>query len=423
MPAPQAAPAQAAAPPGPAQEENTAVKAVLNVLKQMFIGWVLMQVLSKFFAPKPTAPTPPVPAPSPASSQGSGGQGAPNTPAAMTQAFPAWPLGIPLSMHVYITTSPQGDVFSANAARERDSLPHFVWDNITFGDWTDSRTVEYEVNLPELKVRKEHNLLGSHEEAEVEEAGEQPGDIITSHWHSNLTIGLVSDAVPVPVTQLPAPVAQYITLLPERDETGTKGFYRPIIFPNDFWHLRSQYIEINTTTPTLPLQVTFQPMSYWKFQLFATMTYSFQEAAKQQGATGSAEMDEIKRMLVETNPWFLGLTGLVSILHVVFEMLAFSSDVSHWRKKQELVGVSVRTIVTNVVVQIIILLYLIDNNEQTSWMVLMGSGVGVVIEAWKITKAVDISLVSAPAGSLLPYKLDIKGPRPLSLFRSVVFGH
>ncbi len=110
----------------------------------------------------------------------------------------------------------------------------------------------------------------------------------------------------------------------------------------------------------LPLEITFQPMSYWKFQLFATMTHSFQEAAKQQGSMGGAEMDEIKRMLVETNPWFLGLTGLVSILHVMyvfprsqlvvhtdnfghrFEMLAFTSDVSHWRKKQELVGVSVR---------------------------------------------------------------------------------
>ena len=41
-------------------------------------------------------------------------------------------------------------------------------------------------------------------------------------------------------------------------------------------------------------------------------------------------------------------------------------------------------IVTNVVVQIIILLYLIDNNEQTSWMILMGSGVSVAIEAWKV---------------------------------------
>lgn len=47
------------------------------------------------------------------------------------------------------------------------------------------------------------------------------------------------------------------------------------------------------------------------------MTYSFQEAAKQQGGASMAEFDEIKRMLVETNPYFLALTGLVSLLHVV----------------------------------------------------------------------------------------------------------
>jgi len=68
-------------------------------------------------------------------------------------------------------------------------------------------------------------------------------------------------------------------------------------------------------------------------------------------------------------------------------MLAFKSDVSHWRQKNEMVGVSLRTvsspsvfcsslifdnesikIVLNVFVQTIILLYLIDNNEQTSYM-------------------------------------------------------
>lgn len=108
-----------------------------------------------------------------------------------------------------------------------------------------------------------------------------------------------------------------IQLQPERDETGLKGFYKPIIFPNDFWQLRSQYIEINTTTPVLPLTVIFQPMSYLKFQIYATMVASFNEAAKQPGVS-NAEFDEIKRMLVETNPYFLGLTALVSILHVVY---------------------------------------------------------------------------------------------------------
>ncbi|KAJ3559212.1 hypothetical protein NM688_g478 [Phlebia brevispora] len=454
MATPNAAPAQAAAAQAAGPEENSPMKTVLNVAKQVFIGWVFMQVLSRFFAPKPQAPTPPVPAASPAGGQSSVDSGVPNTQVELKQAFPSWPLGIPLAMHVYITTSPYGDVFSG---RERDTLPHFVWDNITFGDWTESRVVEYDINLPEsvqhngsmwadifltrdgaspdpanpkfdwqsvhrfrklltpyipkTKARKEHKLLTHDEAEEKEEEEEEEGDVIVSHWHKNLTIALVSDQPAIPISQLPPPVMQYVALLPERDATGTTGFYRPIIFPNDFWHLRSQYTEINTTTPTLPLQITFQPMTYWKFQLFATMTASFAEAAKQQG---SAELDEVKRMLVETNPWFLGLTGLVSVLHVVFEFLAFSSDVSHWRKKQELVGVSVRTIVTNVVVQLIILLYLIDNNEQTSWMILMGSGFGVLIEAWKITKAVDITLVPAPAGSLLPYKLDIKDKHVLS---------
>ena len=98
---------------------------------------------------------------------------------------------------------------------------------------------------------------------------------------------------------------------------GTGDLYEPIIFPNDFWHLRSQYFEINETTTTVPLNIVFQPMSYFTFQLFASMGHGFNEAAKQQGASSGAEIDEIKRMLVETNPWFLGLTAVVSILHVV----------------------------------------------------------------------------------------------------------
>lgn len=32
-------------------------------------------------------------------------------------------------------------------------------------------------------------------------------------------------------------------------------------------------------------------------------------------------MDEIKRMLIETNPWLLIVTAVVSVLHMVFEFL------------------------------------------------------------------------------------------------------
>ena len=57
--------------------------------------------------------------------------------------------------------------------------------------------------------------------------------------------------------------------------------------------------------------------------MFASLSNGFKEAAKQQGATGGAELDEIKRMFIETNPWFLGLTGVVSVLHVLFVLKLF----------------------------------------------------------------------------------------------------
>lgn len=83
-----------------------------------------------------------------------------------------------------------------------------------------------------------------------------------------------------------------------------------------------------------------------KFQIYASLTAGFEEAAKNNKQTGSAELDELKRMLTETNPYLLILTAVVSVLHMVyvfnlrmfyminfypiflrFEMLAFSSDV------------------------------------------------------------------------------------------------
>ena len=89
-------------------------------------------------------------------------------------------------------------------------------------------------------------------------------------------------------------------------------------------------------------------------------------------------MDEVKRMLTETSPWLLITTAIVTLLHTVFEFLAFSSDVSHWRKKdKDLVGVSLNTILTNCFVQLIILLYLHDSSEETSFMILFGQGMYV----------------------------------------------
>jgi hypothetical protein len=60
-----------------------------------------------------------------------------------TKAHLAWPLGIPVSLHFHLSTDL---VYSKEAG-----LPHFVWHDITFGNWSESRTVDYNLHLPEVR--------------------------------------------------------------------------------------------------------------------------------------------------------------------------------------------------------------------------------------------------------------------------------
>jgi hypothetical protein len=70
------------------------------------------------------------------------------------------------------------------------------------------------------------------------------------------------------------------------------------------------------------------------------------------GAQGEGESDELKRVLLEGNPYFLGLTTLVSILHSVFDLLAFKNDIGFWRGKKNVEGLSVRTVGINCACQV-----------------------------------------------------------------------
>ncbi|KAF8707986.1 Cleft lip and palate, partial [Rhizoctonia solani] len=420
------------------QDDEGTVRRILGIVQQVVFFYLLSQLIKNFMS-QPSSNTPPIP-PTP---QSSGAPGAPSKPT-QTHAYPYWTPGTKLNLHFLLSES---------AYELSDpALPHFTWEGIEYGKWDEAREWDGLVNVPQSvmnngtlwahifltrngvspfegaqrpgdvhhsrklltrymprrKIRKEKSLLAGGKEEEVEEVEEEPEDDKSpvSYWHPNVTLTLISDFPHVPFTQVPPPVAEHISV----HSDGDKPFYNAILFPNDFWLLKNSMNPINSTTPTLPLHVSFYPLSYMKFTVYASMTDSFDK----QPTTSAAEIDELKRMLTETNPILLITTVVVSLLHGLFEILAFKNDISHWKSKKEMVGVSVRTIVTNVVVQLIILLYLIDNNAETSYMILFGQGTGMVIEAWKITKAVDISIVGAGPGSILPYKLDIKDKHVLS---------
>jgi len=111
---------------------------------------------------------------------------------------------------------------------------------------------------------------------------------------------------------------------------------------------------------------------------------------KSMGTAVEDESVEFKRMLIETNPYLLAITMVVTLLHTVFDFLAFKNDIVFWKNKKSVEGISVKTMFLNFICQIIIFFYLMDND--TSWVILISAGIGLIIEAWKIQKAVIVKI-------------------------------
>jgi len=125
------------------------------------------------------------------------------------------------------------------------------------------------------------------------------------------------------------------------------AFYTPVTYVNNFWSLKEDWIELNRTVTHVPLELRFEIQSQWYWQLLAQMDASF---AMQQnmGMQNEKQGEIMKAMVLEANPALLAITFIVSLLHMVFEVAAFSSDVSFWRNAKSVEGLSMKQIVMNV---------------------------------------------------------------------------
>lgn len=48
------------------------------------------------------------------------------------------------------------------------------------------------------------------------------------------------------------------------------------------------------------------------------------------------EQDSVKEAFLETSPYLLALTVIVSMTHSVFEFLAFKNDIQFWKNRSSL---------------------------------------------------------------------------------------
>ncbi|XP_063621101.1 putative lipid scramblase CLPTM1 [Cydia splendana] len=274
-------------------------------------------------------------------------------------------------------------VFIVQAGKSPDprDTENYAGDFITYGKKMVNK-------YKKLRYMKTHNLLtGQTEKSEEEQKkAETLKEEIVSHWHPNLTVNLVTDQTNWMQGSVPPPLDEFIYFVPDGK------YYKPAVFLNDYWNMMRDYVPINSSTTTLELQLTYQPLSLFKWQLYTAQ--AMRDKLSMFSALGAEEQDEeqdtVKELLLDTSPYLLALTISVSILHSIFELLAFKNDIQFWNNRQSLEGLSVRSVFFNVFQSTVVLLYVLDN--ETNVMVRISCFIGLLIEIWKINKVMDVKI-------------------------------
>lgn len=171
------------------------------------------------------------------------------------------------------------------------------------------------------------------------------------------------------------------------------GIYQPQLFISDFWLLEKDYLELNETLQNRTLNLT---LSYSAVSLFAwSMQVQTAEQWMQQSEWGISDTQRdsfmLKRLYLDTNPYFLAFSAAFLGLHTIFSMLAFKNDIQFWRQNESMKGLSARAMIVSFVSQLITALYLL-NSRETSRLILFEIVLDTGLAFWKLRKAVKIEV-------------------------------
>ena len=151
--------------------------------------------------------------------------------------------------------------------------------------------------------------------------------------------------------------------------------FLPALHVDEMGMTSDKYIPVNNTVTSLPLRISFDrnDMEHKRIATTATaggisparwrLLSHLSKALETQKELGfdDSDIDEIKRLIADTNITLLTITMLASALHLLFEFLTFKSEVSFWQKNKDLTGLSVRSLFLDMVGQTIILFYFLFN--------------------------------------------------------------
>ncbi|XP_016924194.2 lipid scramblase CLPTM1L [Drosophila suzukii] len=254
----------------------------------------------------------------------------------------------------------------------------------------DGPTVVHTMSLTDYMVPRAEafNLLGESDKgasAAVQEKGKKSGSASSgrpsTHIRSNVYVTLLTDLFSVSQADVPPELAPLIRV-------NRMQQILPILQTDTFNTRLKDLVPVTRNTTEFTFSFHYKPVGVGKLRLMLLMEHATQALLTIGFAT--KDIDEVKGIFSDTNVYLLCGTIFVSSIHMLFDFLSFKNDVAFWRKKQSYEGLSSRTTMWRAFSQIVIFLYLLDEN--TSYLVLVPVGLGTLIELWKCKKILRLEL-------------------------------
>jgi hypothetical protein len=176
----------------------------------------------------------------------------------------------------------------------------------------------------------------------------------------------------------------------------------PALHVDEIGLTSEKYLPVNATLTALPLRInvdrsdvkdtkkkttaTAGSMSPARWRLLSHLS----QALESQKALGfeDSDIDDLRRLIADTNITLLGITVLASALHLLFEFLTFKNEVSFWRSNKDLTGLSVRSLFLDMIGQVVILFFLIE--KDSSLLMTIPTACGCLIALWKCQRGAGL---------------------------------